>query len=112
MVALDGDRIVGHAQISKFAHPRRRGTADILIYLHQDFHGVGLGSAMMARLLELARRDGLHRLNLEVVAENRAAVRLYEKFGFKVEGVKKEAYLGEDGMYHDELVMGLILHES
>jgi len=67
---------------------------------------------MMARLLELARRDGLHRLNLEVVAENRAAVRLYEKFGFKVEGVKKEAYLGEDGMYHDELVMGLILHES
>jgi RimJ/RimL family protein N-acetyltransferase len=112
MVALDGDRIVGHAQISKFAHPRRRGTADLLIYLHQDFHGVGLGSAMMARLLELARRDGLHRLNLDVVAENRAAVRFYQKLGFTVEGVKKEAYLGEDERYHDELVMALILHES
>jgi RimJ/RimL family protein N-acetyltransferase len=109
MVALDGDRIIGHAQISKFAHPRRRGTADLLIYLHQDFHGVGLGSAMLARLLELARRDGLHRLNLDVVAENKAAVRLYEKFGFKIEGAKKEAYLGEDGRYHDEFVMGLIL---
>lgn len=85
MVALEGDRIVGHAQISKLAHPRRRGTADVLIYLHQDFHGVGLGSAMLARLLELARRDGLHRLNVNVIAENSASVRLFEKFGFKVE---------------------------
>jgi len=112
IVALDGDRIVGHAQITKFVRPRRMRTADLLIYLHQDFHGVGLGSAMMMRLLELARRDGLHRLNVDVMAENKAAVRLYEKFGFKVEGVKKEAYLGEDGSYHDELIMGLILRES
>ena len=110
VVALEGDRIVGHAQISKFAHPRRRGVADVLIYLHQDFHGVRLGSAMLMRLLELARRDGLHKLNLDVIAENKTAIHLYKKFGFKVEGVKKKSYLGEDGRYHDELVMGLILH--
>jgi putative acetyltransferase len=109
IVALDDGRIVGHAQIFKFTHPRRRGTADLLIYLHQDFHGVGLGSAMLAKLLELARRNGLHRLSLDVVAENRAVIRLYEKFGFKVEGVRKEAYLGEDGKRYDEIVMGLIL---
>jgi len=112
MVALDGDRIVGHAQITKFVRPRRMGTADLLIYLHQDFHSVGLGTAMLTRLLELAKRDGLHRLNVDVMAENKAAVRLYEKLGFKVEGVKREAYLGEDGRYHDELIMGLILRES
>ena len=40
MVALDRDRIVGHAQTSKFAHPRRRGTADLLIYLHQDIRAL------------------------------------------------------------------------
>lgn len=109
LIALHNDRIVGHGQIFKFPHPRRRGTGDLLIYLHQDFHNVGLGTAMLAKLLEQARREGLHRLNLYVMGENRRAVHLYEKFGFRIEGVKKEAYLGEDGRYHDELVMGLIL---
>jgi RimJ/RimL family protein N-acetyltransferase len=79
------------------------------MYLHQDFHNVGLGAAMLPKLLELARREGLHRVGLTVVAENARAVRLYEKFGFKVEGVLKDAYFGEDGKYHDELAMALIL---
>ena len=45
---------------------------------------------------------------MTVVAENARAVRLYEKFGFKVEGVLKDAYFGDDEKYRDELVMGLI----
>jgi len=109
LVALCDDRIIGHAQILKFQHPRRRGTGDLLIYLHQDFRKMGLGTAMLTKLLEQARNDELHRLNLYVIAENEQAIRLYERFGFKIEGVKGEAYLGEDGRYHDELVMGLIL---
>jgi len=108
-VALHDDRIIGHAQILKFRHPRRRGTGDLLIYLHQDIHNVGLGTAMLTKLLKQARKEELHKLNLYVIAENEQAIRLYEKFGFKIEGVKKEAYLGEDRRYHDELVMGLIL---
>ena len=109
IVALHGYRIVGHAQIFTPAHARRKGTADLAMYLHQDFHNVGLGAAMLPKLLELARREGLHRVGLTVVAENARAVRLYEKFGFKVEGVLKDAYFGEDGKYHDELAMALIL---
>ena len=108
-VALHDAKIVGHAQIFRFIHPRRRGTGDLLIYLHQDFHNVGLGTAMLGRLLELAKKEGLHKLHLYVIAENGPAIRLYGKFGFGTEGVKKEAYLGEDGRYHDELIMGLVL---
>lgn len=58
IVALHGDKIVGHAQIFKRAHARRKGTADLGMYLHQDFHNVGLGAAMLPKLLELARREG------------------------------------------------------
>jgi len=109
IVAFYSDKIVGHAQIYKFPHPRRKGTSDVLIYLHQDFHNVGLGTAMLTRLMELAKKEGLHRIGLRVIADNKPAIRLYQKFGFKVEGLMKDAYLGEDGRYHDELVMGLIL---
>jgi len=109
LVAEHNDRIVGYAWIYKFAHPRRRGTSDLAMYLNQDFHNVGLGTAMLNHLLELARRESLHRIGLHVIADNRIAVHLYEKFGFRVEGVMKDSYLGADGKYHDEIVMGLTL---
>jgi RimJ/RimL family protein N-acetyltransferase len=44
-----------------------------------------------------------------VVADNKLAIRLYEKLGFKIEGVIGDSHLGGDGIYDDELVMGLIL---
>ncbi|MEM3700416.1 MAG: GNAT family N-acetyltransferase [Candidatus Bathyarchaeia archaeon] len=112
IVAFHEDKIVGHAQIFKFPHPRRKGTGDLLIYLHQDFHNVGLGTVMLAKLIELAKKEGMHRIGLDVIADNKPAIHLYQKFGFKIEGVKKEAYFGGDGKYHDELVMGLILANS
>ncbi len=109
IVAFYKDKIVGHAQIFKFPHPRRKGTGDLIIYLHQDFHNVGLGTAMLSELIALAKAEGLHKIGLSVVADNKRAIHLYQKFGFKNEGLKKDAYFGEDGKYHDELVMGLII---
>lgn len=109
IVAFYEDKIVGHAQIFKFPHPRRKGTADLVMYIHQDFQGVGLGTAMLAKLIELAKKEGLHRIGLQVVADNKPAIQLYQKMRFKVEGVLKDAYFGEDGKFHDMLVMGLLL---
>ena len=73
---------------------------------------MGLGTAMLTKLIELAKKERLHRIGLHVIADSKLAVHLYQKLGFKIEGVMKDAYLGEDGKYHDELVMGLILANS
>ncbi|MDH7557277.1 MAG: GNAT family N-acetyltransferase [Candidatus Bathyarchaeota archaeon] len=110
LIALHEDNIVGHAQIFKNPNARRKGTGDLVMYLHQNFHNMGLGTAMLARLMKLAKDEGLHRVSLHVVADNKIAVHLYQKFGFKIEGIMKDAYFGEDGKYHDELVMGLLLN--
>ncbi len=109
LVAFHGDRIVGHAQIYKNPHPRRKRTGGLIIYLHQDFHNVGLGTYMLEQLLELARKEKMHRLTLGVVADNKRAIHVYEKLGFQIEGIMKDAYFGADNRYHDELIMGLIL---
>ncbi len=57
----------------------------------------------------MARERRLHRVELTVVADNHRAIRLYEKVGFQREGLKRENYLGEDGKYHDEIIMGILL---
>jgi len=111
LVAENQDRIIGWASIHKFPHPRRKGLGDLGIYLHQDFHNVGLGTAMTERLLQLAKNEKMHRIELTVVGENKIALRLYEKFGFQIEGVSKDAFYGQDSKYHDIVNMGLILSQ-
>ncbi len=80
--AVHKGRIVGQAMVNKFTHPRRKGVAEFGIYLHQDYHNVGLGTAMMKILLELAREQGIHKVNVETVADNEPARCLFRKLGF------------------------------
>ena len=109
LIAEIDSRIVGFANISKHSHSRRKGVGDLIIYLHQDFHNAGLGTAIIAYLVDMAKKQGVHRIGLHVIVDNKIAIHLYEKFGFKTEGVMKEAYFGADGKYHDEIVMGRLL---
>jgi len=109
LVAEYDNKIVGYASIYKFSHQRRKGVSDLVIYLHQDFHNVRLGTIMMEKLLQLARKERVHKIELGVVKDNKAAISLYKKFGFKNEGVSKSSFFGSDGKYHDMVHMGLIL---
>jgi len=45
LVAEYENRLVAYATIYKYSHPRRKGVSDLGIYLHQDFHNVGLGKS-------------------------------------------------------------------
>jgi len=110
LLATSYDTIVGHLYVYQQAwNQRLRGNGELIIYLHQDHQGVGLGTAMMREAIQLSREKGLHRLALSVIADNQSAIKLYEKVGFQYEGLRREDYLGDDGKYHDVVEMGLLL---
>jgi putative acetyltransferase len=73
--------------------------------VHDDWHGKGVGTALMRAGLDLADNWlNLTRLELEVYTDNDAAVRLYERFGFEREGLlRRHAY--RDGRYVDSYSM-------
>jgi RimJ/RimL family protein N-acetyltransferase len=112
LIAVYQDQIVGYATIFKHIHPRERGVADLGIYLHQDFQSVGLGTIMSEMILTVAEEQGLHRIGLHVVEDNTAAMKLYKKLGFKVEGTLVDAYYGADEKYHNMLVMGVVFQRN
>lgn len=67
------------------------------IALRPEYQRQGLGSALLWGLLYLARQRGMKRATLEVRPSNRAALSLYEKFGFQEAGRRKRYYAdGED----------------
>ncbi len=55
----------------------------------ENFRRLGIGELLMR---ELSAIDGLERLMLDVRVSNKAARRLYEKLGFKTDGVRKGFY--------------------
>ena len=73
-----------------------------------DYQGRGIGTRMLARILDLAQSDGARRLLLEVRPSNGPALRLYQRAGFKIIGLRKNYYPSATGR-EDALVMSLDL---
>ena len=76
------------------------------ISVKAGWRGQGIGRMMMERALEWARESGVvTRVQLEVLAENVRARKLYEELGFVVEGVRRRAWR-KWGRWMDAVVMG------
>lgn len=104
IVAVFEKRIVGSADIFQYKG-RRRHAGEVGMTVHDDFHRRGIGSALMAALIDVADNWlDLKRLELTVYTDNAAAIRLYEKFGFEVEGTLR-GYAFRAGQYVDSLFM-------
>ena len=70
------------------------------IAVHPEFRGVGLGTRLMESLIDIAKREGISSLTLEVRKSNIIAQNLYKKFGFEECGIRKSYYAdnGEDAI--------------
>ena len=62
------------------------------IVVHKDFRNKKIGSSLLEGLLDLAAALNLSTINLEVRASNVYAIKLYEKYGFEVCGLRKKYY--------------------
>jgi putative acetyltransferase len=76
--------------------------------VHDDWQGKGVGAALMEAALDLADNWlNLTRIELSVYTDNAAAVALYEKFGFEIEGTHRR-FAFRNGEYVDAYSMARI----
>jgi putative acetyltransferase len=73
-------------------------------------HGVGTG--LMQTAIDWARAQRLHKLTLDVFPHNTAAIALYERFGFIVEGRRVKQIRRQSGELWDLIEMGLLLEKE
>ena len=102
------DEIAGMAVMLKNRCFRRRHSAMLAVMVAPYYQEKGKGTALMKKLLDEADGElSLHRIELLVLTENKAAINLYKKFGFKIEATRKNAAV-KDGRFVDEYFMGRI----
>ncbi|MFF2158532.1 GNAT family N-acetyltransferase [Paenibacillus chitinolyticus] len=90
---------------------KNRSAECILDIGEKEFWGKGYGTESLRLLLNYAFLElNLHRISLRVFAFNDKAVALYEKIGFKREGISRQAVFRE-GQWHDILHMGMLQEE-
>ena len=106
MAAIVDGKVAGNGSVSGIGDKRKiRHRYSMAIALYEEYWGLGIGTAMIEYMTELAREIGWHQMDLEVVAENEQAQALYKKCGFIESGRRHNALLFDDGTYHDEILM-------
>ena len=101
VVAVQDGSVVGYAGLCDYPDEAFVQTMAVA----QAYQGRGLGAVLLQELLTEAERRGQQRVMLEVRANNEVAQRLYARFGFRQEGIRRSYYAGRDGERIDALVL-------
>lgn len=105
LAEADGE-IVGDVQCFVRTRQRIAHIGEVGIWSRKAYWDTGLGTAMMAKLIDWAEpHPVLEVLKLVVYADNARAIRLYTKFGFKEAGRMPRGAKFGPGVYKDDVIM-------
>ena len=92
IVCEDEGVIMGYSTLSSYREKEAySSTVELSIYVHPDHRCKGIGSALMAEIIAMAKADDtVHTVVSVITSGNAASERLHEKFGFTFSGTIKE----------------------
>jgi len=106
-VAIEDQRVVGWCDVLPKPRPALRHSGVLGMGVVDAYRGRGIGRKLLDATLRAAKQMGLTRIELTVRTDNARAKRLYESFGFAVEGLcRRHIYI--EGTYHDSHLMALV----
>lgn len=106
MIACEiNGRIIGNCNLNRFSMLRTKHRAEVGIAICKDYWGLGIGKFMLTELIRIATELGIKQLELEVIEDNKRAIKLYEKLGFRKVGEKPNALCLKDSTMLKELSM-------
>ena len=102
---IDGT-IVGQLDFTNGSPHRASHVGELEMLVKKEFRGQGVGQNLVMALISWASKNNdIEKIGLSVHSTNSRAIALYEKTGFKIEGIQKNELKYENGCYVDVLLM-------
>jgi phosphinothricin acetyltransferase len=89
-VAVDADEVVGWVAVTPVsARPVYAGVVEHSVYVDPGAHGRGVGATLLDALIASTEAAGVWTIQSAIFPENAASLRLHERAGFRVVGVRE-----------------------
>jgi len=108
VVAEVGGKVVANSELSRRQGGYDKHVGGIGIGIKKGFRDLGIGTELMKVLIEQGRAMGLKVLTLSAFENNKRAIHVYEKVGFKKTGLIPKKFF-KKGKYVDEVMMTMLL---
>ena len=108
LIALENEQIIARAELEGYYAARIRHRAKFSISVKKEYWNQGIGTEMLKRIVEQAKKMKLGVIELEVISDNIRGINLYHKMGFTDIGIYKK-YFYVNGMFKDAVVMQKVL---
>ena len=108
LIALENEQIIARAELEGYYAARIRHKAKFSISVRKEYWNQGIGTEMLKRIVEQAKKMKIRIIELDVITDNVGAIALYHKMGFIDIGIYKN-YFYVKGMFKDAVVMQKIL---
>ncbi|MCK4352476.1 UDP-4-amino-4,6-dideoxy-N-acetyl-beta-L-altrosamine N-acetyltransferase [candidate division WOR-3 bacterium] len=103
---VQADCLIGYTQITHIDNANR--SCEVGFCIAPGYQGEGYGKELVRKIVDYAfKKLNMHRVYLELFADNERAINLYKKCGFKKEGLLRDKIL-KRGKFRDVVIMSII----
>lgn len=104
IVAVVGNAIVGYSAVRRLPGWSNH-VADIILLMDAHWRRSGLGTALAQAIFGAARDLGVNKVIVEILEEQQASRAIFERLGFRVEGILSVHTCDRQGQYHNLLIL-------
>ena len=80
------------------------GVAEVSVYVDPEYSGNGIGLALLNELIKQSEAEGIWTLQAGIFPENKASLRIHEKAGFRIVGIREK--IGkQNGVWRDTALL-------
>lgn len=105
VLAEVGDEVVGYASVHNDQVSWQRHLGELRIQVGQAYRGCGLGALLGKEIFAIASDLGIQKIVAQMTVDQRQAIALVERSGFKREAVLHDFVIGRDGRKNDLVIM-------
>ncbi|HNS98026.1 MAG TPA: GNAT family N-acetyltransferase [Polyangiaceae bacterium] len=112
LMALHGEQIVGHALLDGEQRSWSPHVAEIRVVVADAFKKRAVGTVLARELFDQAMARGYEKAMASMMDSQKAARRMFERMGFRVEAELKDHVKDLDGKKHNLVLMSCMLEDA